>query len=250
MKPLLKTRVLFHKLNVCQTSGGYHRWLRRYSRQSTLNEDELNKFRTFADTDWRTDKKFAPLVRMNELRVPFIRDTYRTSSSLQTSKPLTGIRLIGCGAGILAEPLARLGADVTAIDPVVENIAMADSHRMGDKGVADNLKYECVSIEEFAMRDQMAESFDGVIASEVVEHVDDIELFVSSGAKCLKSGGHLFVTTINQTPIALFAAIFVAEYVLQLVPKGIHQYNRFVSPEALGDLLKDCESHCLNYHCF
>ena len=79
---------------------------------------------------------------------------------------------------------------------------------------------------------------------------DGIELFVSSGAKCLKSGGHLFVTTINQTPIALFAAIFVAEYVLQLVPKGVHQYNRFVNPEALSDLLKDCESHCLYYHRF
>ncbi|CAG2111168.1 unnamed protein product [Medioppia subpectinata] len=193
--------------------------------------------------DWRTHRLFAPLVKMNELRVPFIRDTY-SPSPVNTSKPLSGIRLleIGCGAGLLSEPLARLGAHVTGIDPTGDNIEMAANHAMADKTLADNLRYECVSVEDFAKREQSIESFDGVIASEVIEHIDDIDLFLTSGISCLKRGGNLFITTINQTPVALFAAVFVAEYVLRLVPKGVHQYNRFVSPDALSLVLENRKS--------
>jgi len=220
--------------------------LRRYSinnnyQKSTVNEEELNKFRSFGETDWWTGSEFEALRAMNQLRVPFIRDAFKVSTN--TSKPLNGIKLldIGCGAGILAEPIARLGANVLAIDPVEDNIKIAINHSINDKQLSDRLKYECVTIEELAQRSDIINSFDGIVASEVIEHVDNVELFLTSCLKCLKSGGKLFITTINQTPIALVTAIFLAENVFKLLPKGTHEYNKFVTPQALTLLLQDCK---------
>ena len=248
MSQLIKSNLLFsylNKLNVFPLSCRLSQSFRRYSQNannSTLNEEELNKFRTMKTIDWWSDPQFAALRQMNDLRVPLIRDTF--NHSLDSPKPLKGFKLlaIGCGAGLLSEPLARLGADVTAIDPISENIEMAINHSQKDKKVCDNLKYESLSIEELSSRNEMKEYFDGVIASEVLEHVDNVDLFLSSGLNCLKKGGHLFITTISQTPIALFSAIFMAEYVLNLVPRGTHQYNKLITPQALSLILQDRKS--------
>lgn len=222
---------------------GLSQSLRRYSsdqqNKSTVDEEELNKFRAVKANDWINDPMFVGLRQMNELRIPFIRDAFHPSTD--TSRPLNGLKLldIGCGPGILSEPLARLGADVIGIDPVHENIEKAVDHMKNDKGLANNLKYESITIEELSAKDEMKGRFDGVIASEVIEHVDNVDMFLAASLKCLKKGGHLFITTINQTPIALFAAIFVAEYILNILPKGTHEYRKFVSPQALSLLLQD-----------
>ncbi|XP_054164112.1 ubiquinone biosynthesis O-methyltransferase, mitochondrial-like [Oppia nitens] len=208
-------------------------------RRSTIRPEEMDKFESLKDNWWnRAD--FEPLLAMNELRVPFIRDAFKPSAP-NTATPLAEIRLleIGCGGGLLSEPLARLGANVTAIDPISNSIEMAINHAKQDDRLTDNLTYECVTIEELSARDELKESFDGVIASEVVEHVDDIDYFLKCGLKCLKPDGKLLITTINQTPIAALMAILMAEYVLQLVPKGMHQYKLFVKPSALELLLHD-----------
>ena len=246
MRQLLKYNLLFGylaKVNgfpmPCALGQSFRKYSSDRQNKSTINEEELNKFRTIKANDWMNDPMFVGLRQMNELRVPLIRDAFNPSAD--TSTPLKGIKLldIGCGPGILAEPLARLGAHVTGIDPVQENIDKAVDHKKNDKEVADNLNYECTTIEELSAKEGMKEHFDGVIASEVVEHVDNVDMFLSSSLKCLKKGGHLFITTINQTPVALFAAIFVAEYVLNILPKGTHQYNKFVSPQALSLVLQD-----------
>ena len=249
MRHLIKTSLLLNhlnnKVNVWPLSCRFCQSFRKLSKKandSTLNEEELNKFRSLNQIDWWTDPIFEGLRQMNELRVPFIRDSF--NGRTDTSKPLNGIKLleIGCGAGLLSEPLARLGANITAIDPIKENIEAALNHSQNDRSIGDNLKYESVSIEDLSTRDQMKQHFDGIIASEVLEHVDNVELFLSSGLKCLKKGGNLFITTISQTPIALIGAIFMAEYVLNIVPRGTHQYNKFITPEALSLILKDRKS--------
>lgn len=250
MLSLLKSKLLINKLqklsticvinmrNVSITNNNYN--------NSTVSEEELNKFRSFDENNWWTGREFEALRAMNQLRVPFIRDAFEVLTN--SSKPLNGIKLldIGCGAGILSEPLARLGANVTAIDPIQNNINIAINHSINDKQLSHKIVYECVTIEELSQRSENIESFDGVIASEVIEHIDNIELFLTSSLKCLKSGGKLFVTTINQTPISLITAILLAENVFKLLPKGTHEYNKFVGPQALTLLLRECKSQFMS----
>ena len=200
---------------------------------NSVDTNEVKKFQNHSSR-WWNGPEFAPLRSMNNLRVPFIRDSFNVND-------LNGVRLldIGCGGGILAESLARLGANVTAIDPVPESIQIAIEHAKSS-GFDTNVpapEYLCTTIESLA--ETHANHFDGVIASEVLEHVDDLELFLRSALQCLRSDGSgcLIVTTINQTPLAYATIIFAAEK-MGLIPSNTHDYDRFVPPESLRLLLE------------
>ena len=149
-------------------------------------------------------------------------------------RPLEGLKIvdIGCGGGILSEALARLGASVTGLDPCVPNIEVAKNHGKD----LPNLKYLPLTAEDFLS--QHSESkFDAVIASEVIEHVDNPPQFVETCSQLVEDGGSLFFTTINRTTRSWLGAIIAAEYVLSLLPRGTHDWNKFITPEELSKML-------------
>ena len=205
---------------------------------TTIDQRELEQFRKLSSR-WWNGPEFAPLRAMNHLRVPLITEQFYGDSSLDSIKLLD----IGSGGGFLSEALARLGGNVTGLDPVEENIRAAREHSSISfrKDLKKAPNYVQGTIEDFCLSPENVEQFDGVIASEVLEHVDNISLFLESLVKCIKPGGYLFVTTINQTPIAYLGAIFAAENILGLAPKGTHQYDKFVPPHALNLVLRDCK---------
>lgn len=185
-------------------------------------------------TKWWTGKEFAVLRAMNGLRVPFITNNL--------GKPLDGgdcnLLDIGCGGGILSEPLARLGANVTGVDPVFESVNQAILHSQLDPQLKGRLQYKNCNIEDLTSIKENLEKFDGIVASEVLEHIEDVEDFLSNCHKLLKPNGSLFITTINQTPLSWLGVIFMGEYVLKQLPKGTHEYNMFVSVKALRIMLQ------------
>ena len=137
---------------------------------------------------------------------------------------------VGCGAGILSEALARIGADVTGIDACFDNIEVARDHAANDKSL-ENLKYLNTNIEDHA--DEVGEYYDAVVASEVIEHVDNQEVFVSKCSSVCKSSGSMFMTTISKTQLSWLVAIVGAEYVLRLLPTGTHEWDKFITPQNL-----------------
>ncbi|XP_058967172.2 ubiquinone biosynthesis O-methyltransferase [Pocillopora verrucosa] len=209
------------------------------SAKSTVDEEEVEKLsRTISDW-WNPNGDFAALHSMNKLRVPFIKSSleHLLGENVIPSKPLKGFRIldVGCGGGILSEPLARLGAEVTGVDASAFNIHAALRHAQHDFKVASNVQYKCITVEELA--DKEPESFDCVVASEVIEHVTDRDTFISASTQLLKPGGSLVITTINQTVFSYAAAIVGAEYLLRLVKPGTHDWNKFVTVDELADLI-------------
>jgi len=210
--------------------------------QSTLSQEEVKKFSSKAfDYDfWWKSREGAPLRALNSLRIPLVRDELATSETWNTATPLSGQTIldIGCGGGLVTEPLARLGAKVTGIDPVDENLTTAKKHLEDcSPELTNQLTYICSTIEDYT-KDHSG-SFDGVIASEVLEHIDDVTLFLKSVNKALKKGGRFFITTINQTLASRVLAIFVAENILNLTPPGTHHYEKLVSLDGLIYLLHE-----------
>lgn len=211
----------------------------RKTNGTSLSESEMAHFRSHS-SHWWSGPEFAPLRTLNSLRVPLISSTYAGEGQSQQQKPLTGVRLldVGCGGGILSEPLARLGAIMTSIDPVAENIQAAKAHAAATLGPRVVIpRYLDCSIEAFAADPLNAEAFDGVIASEVLDHVDDVSLFLRSCLAVLRPSGHLFISTINQTFLAYLTIIFAGE-LLGFIPKGTHEYRKLVPPESLRFLLE------------
>lgn len=206
---------------------------------SSIDQEEIKKFSKFNENEWY-GSEFEPLRAMNKLRVPLIRDAL-ANQRIETIKPLSGFKIldVGCGAGLLTEPLARLGAEVTGIDPLDNNIEIAMRHFNLLENFDNTINYHCTTVEDYS-KDNVG-VFDAVVASEVLEHVSDVELVVDNCLKCLKNNGKLFITTINQTPIAYLTAILGAENLLGLIPKGTHQYEKFIMPSALQMLLEDCK---------
>uniref|UniRef100_A0A8C3N6R6 Ubiquinone biosynthesis O-methyltransferase, mitochondrial n=1 Tax=Geospiza parvula TaxID=87175 RepID=A0A8C3N6R6_GEOPR len=206
---------------------------------SSVDSEEIKKFQLLAHKWWDEEGEYAALHSMNDIRVPFIRDTLLSmSSNYQLGNPLSGIKIldVGCGGGLLSEPLGRLGASVTGIDPVEDNIRTADRHKSFDPVLAERIQYKSSSLEEI-VEDSM-ETFDVIVASEVVEHVADLEMFIKCCSQVLKPEGSLFITTINKTQLSYVLGIVVAEKIMGIVPEGTHEWEKFVPPEELERLLE------------
>ncbi|XP_069743237.1 ubiquinone biosynthesis O-methyltransferase, mitochondrial isoform X2 [Narcine bancroftii] len=212
---------------------------RMYSTSTTTVESgEMKKFQALSQKWWDRNGEFAALHALNDLRVPFIRDTLLMySEKIHLGYPLHGLRIldVGCGGGLLSEPLGRLGAVVVGIDPVEDNIRTAKLHQSFDPVLKAQVEYTACSLEEMTVK--ATNMFDAVVASEVVEHVNDLGTFIQCAAQVLKPEGSFFITTINKTFLSYAFAIVAAEHVLRIVPSGTHEWEKFISPEELERFL-------------
>jgi len=204
---------------------------------ATVDEAEVAKFSALADEWWDPSGKFAPLHKFNPVRLTFIRDTAsahfgRDSRSL---RPFAGLTLldIGCGGGLLTEPMTRLGFAVTGIDPSERNIGTAKAHA-ATSGL--DIAYRTAAAESLAGEDAR---FDVVLNMEVVEHVADLRAYLRACAKLVRPGGIMVVATLNKTLKSLALAKIGAEYVLRWLPPGTHDWNRFVAPADLRRMLEE-----------
>ncbi|CAF2518665.1 unnamed protein product [Rotaria sp. Silwood2] len=208
---------------------------RQLSIKTSVDPGEINRFRQLSSSWWNETGAYAALHSLNQLRIPFIREQlFQSSSDIKDIlKPLKNFQLldIGCGGGILTEPLARLGASVLGIDAVSENISTAEYH--ADLSLKENLKYKHVTLEELCEDIEQIEKYDAIIASEVIEHINDVDSFIGNISKLLKSKGLCFITTLNQTVASYCLGIIAAEYILQIVPPGTHTWNKFIRPSDL-----------------
>nr|XP_020637653.1 ubiquinone biosynthesis O-methyltransferase, mitochondrial [Pogona vitticeps] len=244
--PLIVHELFFKKLNFGMFVGlpelrnkislaeqSYSSW------QTTVDPKEMKKFQLLAHKWWDEDGQYAALHSMNDIRVPFIRDTIlNMKNDHQLGSPLSGMNIldVGCGGGLLTEPLGRLGASVTGIDPLEENIRTAELHTSFDPALAKRIQYRSCALEDIV--EEASETFDIVVASEVIEHVADVETFIRCCGKVLKPEGSLFVTTINKSQLSYIFGIVVAESVLGIVPAGTHDWEKFIAPEELERLLE------------
>ncbi len=215
----------------------------RARRDSSVDDEEVHKFKMFSTSWWDPNGSCKVLHAMNELRVDLILRGLESSGRLLASardsaKPLTGLSVldVGCGGGILSEPLARLGAQVTGLDPAAESIEAAREHAEKDESVRDNVEYIVGSAEDLALK--RSGCFDAVVASEVLEHSNNQDTLVRACAALAKeSDGSLFFTTLNRTRSAYLAGVVGAECLLGLLPSGTHDWDKFVSPEELDAML-------------
>ena len=204
----------------------------------TINKKEIDKFSKLASEWWNPNGKFKPLHKFNPVRLKYIRDSIvKEFKKKKNDHSLNNIKIldIGCGGGLLCEPLSRLGAKVVGIDASEKNIKIAKTHAR-----QNNLKinYYCASPEDFNHK----EKFDVILNMEIVEHVQDINLFLKESSKFLKKNGIMFIATLNNTLKSYIFAILGAEYVLRWLPIGTHDWNMFVKPD---DLVKICRENSL-----
>ena len=204
---------------------------------STVDEAEVAKFSALAEEWWDPTGKFAPLHKFNPVRLAFIRDTVAShfGRDLRSLRPFGGLTLldIGCGGGLLCEPMARLGFAVTGADPSAKNVRTAMAHATMS-GLA-------IDYRESTAEALVAEgaTFDVVLNMEVVEHVADLRAYLRACAKLVNPGGLMVVATLNRTLKALALAKIGAEYVLRWLPLGTHDWNRFVTPAELRRMLEE-----------
>lgn len=205
------------------------------TRRSTIDAGEVERFSALAAEWWNPAGKFRPLHKFNPVRLAYIRDQVaaRFGRDPREARPFEGLRFldIGCGGGLLSEPMARLGAEVVGADASETNIEVARLHA-AESGV--DIDYRAATAEDLA---DAGEKFDVVLNMEVVEHVSDIDLFVARCAEMVKPDGIMFVATINRTLKALGLAIIGAEYVLRWLPRGTHRFGKLVRPEELEQAL-------------
>jgi 2-polyprenyl-6-hydroxyphenyl methylase/3-demethylubiquinone-9 3-methyltransferase len=202
---------------------------------TTINDAEIAKFTAMAEEWWNPKGKFKPLHKFNPVRLGYtrahlLRHFERDGNDM---RPFSGLRIldVGCGGGLLCEPLARLGAEVTGIDAAERNIVVAQIHAE-QSGLAIN--YRATTSEVLAAE---GETFDMVLNMEVVEHVDNVPLYMKSCADLVKPGGLMLTATINRTLRARALAVFAAERVLRWLPVGTHDWNKFLTPEEIKALL-------------
>ncbi len=199
---------------------------------TTVDEEEIAKFEAMADEWWDEGGKFRPLHKFNPVRIGYIRDRvleYFEGLDKEGRAPLSGLKIldIGCGGGLLAEPMARLGAGVTGIDASEKNINIASIH--AEKEGLD-IEYICTSAEEFA---ESTNQYDIVLAMEIVEHVADVAVFIEAASALVKPDGLLFMATLNRTAKSFALAIVGAEYILRWLPRGTHDWKKFLRPSEL-----------------
>ncbi len=203
----------------------------------SVDQDEVARFAALADEWWNPKGPYAPLHKLTPIRVEYVRDRLaekfgRDTRSLKSLKDLALLD-VGCGGGILSEPLSRLGAKVTAIEPASESIAVAKAHA-GEAGL--EIDYRAATAEELLAE---GKTFDAVIASEVIEHVTDPAAFVKTLAGLAKPGGLVLFSTLNRTLKSFALAIVGAEYVLRWIPTGTHDWKKFVTPDELKAQCRD-----------
>ncbi len=213
------------------------------SQADTIDRDEVARFSRLAGQWWDPHGPMAALHKFNPVRLGYIRDRVGEHFGRDPTRldSLAGLRVldIGCGGGILCEPLAQLGAAVVGADPSDDNIAAARRHAE-QSGLS--IDYRCTTAEALA---QAGESFDVVLAMEVVEHVTDVGLFVGLAAGMVKPGGLLFVATLNRTAKSFALAIVGAEYILRWLPRGTHQWDKFVTPNELETAIEKAHLHII-----
>ena len=201
---------------------------------STINKSELEKFTNLANEWWKYDGKFKTLHKFNPVRLDFIIKQIKKNYEISDSKeqPLTSLKIldIGCGGGLMCEPLARLGAEVTGIDAVEKNIKSAQIHAEQNNL---KIKYMLNAVEELSIKNK----YDVILNLEVIEHVDNQKMFISKSCNLVNDGGLMFIATINKTIFSIIFAKYLAEYVLGFLPKGTHDWKKFLTPEDIYAML-------------
>jgi 2-polyprenyl-6-hydroxyphenyl methylase/3-demethylubiquinone-9 3-methyltransferase len=203
-------------------------------KSNTINKKEIEKFSRIASQWWDPNGKFKPLHNFNPIRIEYIKNSIIKHFKIKSStKSLRKINIldIGCGGGLLSEPMCRLGANVVGIDASDKNIEVAKFHAK-----KNNLKinYICSSPETL----RISKKFDVILNMEIIEHVDDIDYFIKKSSQLLKKNGLMFVATLNKTLKSYFFAIIGAEYILRWLPIGTHDWEKFVKPKDLIEISK------------
>ena len=201
---------------------------------NTINKKEIEKFSKIADEWWNPNGKFKPLHKFNPIRIKYIKDNIIKKFNLNSSnKPLKTINIldIGCGGGLLSEPMSRLGANVVGIDASKKNIEVAKFHAKKNKL---KINYICASPEILKIQ----KKFDVILSMEIIEHVEDINFFIKKSSELLKKNGLMFIATLNKTLKSYIFAIVGAEYILKWLPVGTHDWNKFIKPDELIKITK------------
>jgi 2-polyprenyl-6-hydroxyphenyl methylase/3-demethylubiquinone-9 3-methyltransferase len=203
---------------------------------STINKEEIQKFSNLADEWWDVNGKFKPLHVFNPIRIEYILDevSKHFKKSKKKEEILKNLKIldIGCGGGLISEPMARLGGEVTGIDAAEKNIKVSLLHSKKSKLKINYLNKSPEQLKE-------KEKFDIILNLEIVEHVDDLNLYFNSCYNLLKKNGIMFTATINRSLISYIKAIIGAEYILRWLPIGTHDWNKFIKPEELEKMLSD-----------
>lgn len=204
---------------------------------TTINQEEIQKFSKLAEEWWDVSGKFKPLHMFNPIRIEYILD--KTSSHFKRNDkklPLKGLKFldIGCGGGLISEPMSRLGADVTGIDASLKNIKIAETHSKKNNLKINYLNTSPEKFEEY-------EKFDVILNLEIVEHVEDVDLYFKSCAKLLKKNGIMFTATLNRTFMSYLKAIIGAEYILRWLPIGTHDWNKFFKPSEIEEKISSLD---------
>ena len=203
---------------------------------TTINKEEIQKFSKLADEWWDVKGKFKPLHMFNPIRIEYITDKIKQHFKIKDNKLnfLNGLNIldIGCGGGLISEPMARLGGAVTGIDASEKNIKVAKIHSQKNKLKINYLNKSPEQLNNI-------EKFDIILNLEVVEHVDNVGLYIGSCYKLLKKDGLMFTATLNRSLISYLKAIIGAEYILRWLPIGTHDWNKFLKPEELERLLQN-----------
>ncbi len=197
---------------------------------TTINKDEIQKFSSLAEEWWDVKGKFKPLHMFNPIRIEYITQMIKKYFKISDEKinPFNELKIldIGCGGGLISEPMARLGANVTGIDASEKNIKIAQIH-----SEENNLKINYINSSPERLKEK--EEFDIILNLEIIEHVEDVKLYIDSCSKLLKKGGLMFTATLNRTVVSYIKAIVGAEYILRWLPIGTHDWNKFIRPEEL-----------------
>ena len=203
-------------------------------KNNTINKKEIEKFSKIAEEWWDPEGKFKPLHKFNPIRISYIKNNIIQTFKLKNkNKPLEKVKIldIGCGGGLLCEPMSRLGANVVGIDASDKNIKVAKLH--AKKNNLD-IKYLCATPETF----KTGVKFDVILNMEIVEHVENVDFFLKSSSELLRKNGMMFVATLNKTLKSYLFAIIGAEYILNWLPIGTHEWEKFVKPQDLTSILK------------
>jgi len=201
---------------------------------SSINKKEIEKFSKIAEEWWNPNGKFKPLHNFNPIRIKYIKENIVKELNIKLSnKPLKNIKIldIGCGGGLLSEPMCRLGANVVGIDASKKNIEVAKFHAKKNKL---KINYKVASPETIKTKIK----FDVILNMEIVEHVEDISFFINESSKLLKKNGVMFIATLNKTLKSYAFAIIGAEYILKWLPIGTHDWEKFIKPNDLINIAK------------